>query len=168
MISVYSEVGHGTTFTIYFPETEMCAGGPSPTIPGEPETLLGNETILVVEDDDSVRQLIARVLKRYGYRVHASHSAADALRLADAIEGPIHLVLTDIVMPGMNGCDLVDKLRGRRSESCLLFMSGYSDHAIRQHRFPVSDQQLLEKPFTSSELVRKIRQVLDASPESAS
>lgn len=89
-------------------------------------------------------------------------SAAKALLPADEIEGPINLVLTDIVMPEMNGCDLLDELRERRPERRLLLMSGYSDHAMRQHRFPVGDQQLLEKPFTSTELVRKVRQVLDA------
>jgi signal transduction histidine kinase/ActR/RegA family two-component response regulator len=158
-IFVYSEAGHGTTFKIYFPEIDVAAlAGAS----GEDVRLMpsGTENVLLVEDEDSVRAFTAAVLKRYGYHVLEASAPAEALLLADCVSGSIHLVLTDVIMPGMTGPAMADRLRLRHPEAAIVFMSGYPEHVVREGILDAK-APFLEKPFTSTALLKLVREKLD-------
>jgi two-component system, cell cycle sensor histidine kinase and response regulator CckA len=158
-IWVYSEKGGGTTFKVYLPRIE-----------GEVEVLQtsegilrdGTETILLVEDDTGVRTLIRTTLEERGYHVLEAANCDEALDIISNYQRQIHLMLTDVVMPKMNGRDLADRVQKMHPEVRVLFMSGYTDEAIVHHGVLDSDTPFLEKPFTLDKLSRKIREVLDA------
>lgn len=158
-IWIYSEPGRGTTVKVYLPSI----GIQEPKILTKPEPeeqLNGSETILVVEDEDVVRDLTREFLTMHGYNVIDSPDPESAKIICADHDGPIDLLLTDVVMPGMGGADLAKILKRVRPEMKILFMSGYTDEAIVQHGVLAANSELLQKPFSSEELARKVRQVL--------
>jgi two-component system cell cycle sensor histidine kinase/response regulator CckA len=161
-IWVYSEPGKGTTFKIYFPRVEgrVNSGAVSQSESGEPES--GSETILLVEDEKAVRDLASRILRDLGYTVIESGGGAQALDLAKEFEGEIHLIVTDVVMPGMSGNVLVSELEATRPEIKALFISGYTDNAIVHHGILDSSVAFLQKPFSVNQLAQKVRAVLNS------
>ncbi len=160
-IDVASEPGRGTTFRVYLPRTEE--GTPSgESHPGPPTAATGSETILVVEDDGAVRAMTRHVLERHGYTVLEASRGAEAVRLAEQERGPIHLVLTDVVMPSAGGRQVAERVAELRPGIKVLYMSGYTDDIVVRHGV-VSDQvAFLQKPFTPGMLLPKVREVLDA------
>ncbi|MBI4468468.1 MAG: PAS domain S-box protein [Acidobacteria bacterium] len=159
-IWVYSEIGLGTTFKVYLPRLEVAARKPEPAL--IVREVQGSETILIVEDEDSVRGLARRFLESAGYRVLTASNAGEALLSVEGQEGPIHLVLMDVVMPGMNGPDLAERLAASRSEIKILYTSGYTDDTIAHHGVLVEGVDFISKPYTLLELLHKVRAVLDA------
>jgi len=165
-IWAYSEPGRGTTFEVYFPLVTE-AGEPAPaSLPTSPARG-GTETILLVEDEQGVRDLAREVLADLGYRVLSGGDGEQALALAAAHAEPIHLLLTDVVMPRMSGRVLAERLEPLRPGLRILYMSGYTEDAIIQHGLLVSGIAFLEKPFNPTRLGLKVRQVLDAPPPAA-
>ena len=163
-ISVYSDPGRGTTFAIYLPSTESTDQELSHETHKQPGG--GRETILLVEDEPSVRKLAHSVLRASGYNVLVAGNAEEALSKARAHQGLIELILTDIVMPGMNGQALAAEISRERPDVHMVFMSGYSDHAILERVLAMPGSAFLQKPFTPSELLEKVRGALD-SPRQA-
>jgi CheY-like chemotaxis protein len=159
-IWVYSEPGRGTVFKIYFPRAE---GPAEPLIARARETAAtrGAETILVVEDEESVRVLVTDVLTRAGYTVLASANVAGGLDWSKRFAGTIHLLLTDVVMPGQSGRELAAQLLAARPGIKVLYMSGYTEHAIAHHGVIESAASLIDKPFTPEGLRQRIRELLD-------
>ncbi|GMV95177.1 MAG: hypothetical protein AMXMBFR82_49550 [Candidatus Hydrogenedentota bacterium] len=159
-ISVYSEVGVGTTFKVYLPRngSDVESAGERAARLKLPE---GNETILVVEDDDSVRLLTTRVLKMCGYTVLEASSGEAALGIAGDYVGPIHVLVTDVVMPQMGGPQLVERIRAIRPDTCVVYMSGYTDDTIVRHGLLQSNAHYVQKPFTPRSLAQNIRAALD-------
>ena len=156
-IWVYSEPGQGTTFKLYFPRTD------------EPVTaakhlartdLRGTEAILLVEDQDEVRIMAIKALKRYGYQVYSAANGDDALRFCRSHQGRLDLVITDVVMPGMNGRELAIQLSASRPDFKFLFMSGYTDNAIAHHGILDQTVDFIQKPFGPESLAEKVREVL--------
>lgn len=159
-IWVYSEAGKGSVFKIYFPRDNMVPSeAPAPA--AEPGALRGNETVLVVEDDQAVREVVAVLLTSHGYQTLTAPNGAEALALAEHYEGPIHLLLTDVVMPGMNGKELYQRLAGSRTELKALFMSGYTSDMAFFHGVHEGGIEFLRKPFMALELTHRVREVLD-------
>jgi PAS domain S-box-containing protein len=160
---VYSEPGRGTTFKIYLPEAPAdeaeaeteAAGGPAGALPR------GTETVLVAEDERSIRRLIRELLTALGYQVLEAADGNEALRVSREYDKPIHLLLTDSVMPFMSGRDLARQLAETRPEIRILYMSGYTAPALAANGHGVAAADFLEKPFTPSTLARKVREVLD-------
>jgi len=159
-ISVDSEPGRGTTFRIYLPCLEASA---TPSLAPQPDDacLRGTETVLVVEDDDAVRQFIVRVLRQYGYNVVAAAGADEAIALDRRHGGRIHLLLTDVVMPRVRGPELARRLLKGRADLRVLYVSGYTGETMAQRGMLQPGADLLAKPFTSEQLARKTRRVLD-------
>jgi CheY-like chemotaxis protein len=158
---VYSEPGEGTALKIYLPRVEEAGAAE-----GERQQIAaasgGNETILVAEDQDAVRVLVCEVLKSKGYEVLEASQGEDALRIAREHEGPIHLLVTDVVMPGMSGRELARNLAVLRPEMKVLYMSGYTGNAIVHHGVLEEGLTFIQKPFSPDALARKVRAVLDA------
>lgn len=165
-IYVYSEIGIGTAFKIYLPKAETDSQG-TETQESECVALSGNETILLVEDEEPLRELTGRILTEAGFTVLSAQDAAEALQLAKQQQTPIHLVLTDVIMPGISGRELADRLHECHPEYKILFMSGYTDTAIATHGVLNSGTHLLSKPFTPRQLIKKIREILDAPTKHA-
>lgn len=164
-IFVKSEVDRGTTFEIYLPQMhETVATGDPVNI--ERGVARGFETVLLVEDEDSVRLLAKRMLERAGYRVLSARHGGEALLMAEKHDGPIHLVLTDVVMPEIGGRELVERLMQRHPDIRPLFMSGYSDEEVLRLDEWLSSVSFLQKPFSYEELTNKARRVLDATRHS--
>ena len=161
-IWVYSEVGQGTTFKIYLPRVDQEA---EPLRAAERVEALaeGTETILLVEDDALVRGIARTILCQAGYTVLDAADGESALRICRRHEGTIHLALTDVVMPGMSGRVVADRLKGLRPGLSVLFMSGYTQEAIVHHGVLNEGVNFLEKPFTPDALTRRVREVLSAS-----
>jgi CheY-like chemotaxis protein len=155
----YSELGHGTTIKAYFPRVE------APRVPEERRALApragGDETLLVVEDEEVVRRLACRVLRKAGYTVLEAAAGPEALRLCDEHPGPIALMLADVVMPGMTGRALAERAAGRRPEMRVLFTSGYTENAIVHHGVLDAGVDFIGKPFAPQALLRKVRDLLD-------
>ncbi len=159
-IWVYSEPGKGTTFKVYLLRAEEAVesikkGKGAVKIPR------GSDTILLVEDEDMVCDLACRVLLESGYSVLVAHNPGDAIKICERHGGPIHLMVSDVVMPNMNGRDLAKKLASIRPEMKVLYISGYADSTIIQHGDLESGVAFLQKPFTQSALTQKVRKVLD-------
>jgi two-component system cell cycle sensor histidine kinase/response regulator CckA len=157
-IWVYSEPRQGATFKVYFPRVEEALDQP-PTEPPS-DTLIGSETILVVEDEPAVRELVRKVLERYGYRVLVAATPHEALKLATSHGDPIHLLMSDVVLPEMSGRSLAGQIVARRPDVRVIYMSGYTDNAIVHHGVLDPDTPFLQKPFTPEALARKVRAVL--------
>ncbi|MFT3841387.1 MAG: PAS domain S-box protein [Myxococcaceae bacterium] len=155
---VYSEPGQGTTFKVYLPRTDAEARV-------EPEvqvtTAGGSESVLLVEDEPAVRHLVRDILRQRGYAVLEAGSPGDALLVSDQFAGTIQLLLTDVVMPHMNGRELAERIKAKRPGIRVLFMSGYTDDAIVQHGVLDGGVDFIEKPLTPDALLRKLRTVLD-------
>ena len=162
-IWVYSEVGKGTTIKIYFPQAEGFTSFASAGA-GSGKVVPGSETILLVEDEELLRTPIREILERQGYSVLEASNGEEALVTARQYPGPIDLLLSDIVMPGMNGRDLAGHLSRIRPDLKVLFMSGYTHNAIVHHGVLEEGLAFLEKPFTPEALAVKIRQVLRSLP----
>lgn len=159
-IWVYSEVGHGTVFKIYLPLVDGAAVAPSQETAAAPAAAV-SETILVVEDEDAVRGLTCEVLRRRGYHVLEAAHGVDALKVVDGHKAHIDLLLTDIVMPYMNGRDLAAQMATLRPTTKVLFVSGYTDHVVARQEL-AAGAPFLQKPFTPDVLARKVRSVLHA------
>ncbi|HLZ08761.1 MAG TPA: response regulator [Chloroflexota bacterium] len=160
-IAVYSEVGFGTTFKIYFPRTDPLVkppttGADAERVPG------GSETILVIEDEDQLRVLTRILLESRGYRVFEASRGDQALRIADGLTSPPDLILTDVVMPGLSGPKVAEELVARYPNLGVLYMSGFTDDMVVRHGVLASGDNFLQKPFTSAALARKVRFVLDS------
>jgi nitrogen-specific signal transduction histidine kinase len=158
-ISAYSEPGMGSTFEIHFPVLKEVLDHASPET--ELASSSGTETILLVEDDASLRKMVHEALSRYGYRILEAGDGDEALTVARSYAGPVHLLLTDLVMPGMNGKELARRLRRARPGLKCLFVSGYAQSDVFRPRITRS-ADFLQKPFTAETLARKVRQVLDS------
>jgi PAS domain S-box-containing protein len=160
VIRVESEVGRGTTFRLYFPETAERA---EPATMQPAEILAGDESILLVEDDESVRTFVRQVLKHHGYRVLEAHDLTSGLAAVHAHTGPIDLIVTDVLMPRGTGPELVRALAQVLPRVPALFISGYADAALaRQVTFPKASH-FLQKPFSAADLLARIRQILSST-----
>ncbi|HEY5956404.1 MAG TPA: ATP-binding protein [Polyangiaceae bacterium] len=155
---VYSELGQGTTFKLYFPRRAANVSLPQRR-PVDIEQLTGTETVLLVEDDDQVRDAAKGILYRSGYNVLAVSNAGEALLLCEQFSGTIHMLVTDVVMPMMNGAQLATRLVQTRPNMKVLCMSGYTDEAVLSHGFIDSKFAFLQKPITPESLLVKVRQV---------
>jgi two-component system, cell cycle sensor histidine kinase and response regulator CckA len=155
---VYSEPGQGATFKIYLPRVEEVVDLASETV--APDVLTGTETVLVVEDEPGVRDLVRKVLERHGYQVLLAASPREALETAQHHDGPIHLLTTDVVLPEMSGRALAQQAAASRPDMRVLYMSGYTDNAIVHHGVLKPDTPFLQKPFTPQALTKKVREVL--------
>jgi CheY-like chemotaxis protein len=159
-VTVESELGVGTTVTSYFPPVDdpieaSTAEAPKPSLDG-------NETILLVEDDVAIRELARKVLESYGYTVLGAQDIAEAIALGTDHAGPIHLLLSDVVMPDLSGPDLAQRLVGRRPTLRVLYMSGFSNY-LATHLGVMSRQAgFISKPFAPETLASRVRQVLDS------
>jgi PAS domain S-box-containing protein len=160
----YSEPGQGSSFKLYFPFVDATAPprAPGPAAAGE---LSGTETILVVEDEELVRHLVVRILGRLGYRVLTAAAGDEALAIMATMTEPVHLLLTDVVMPGMTGHELAQRLLEDRPELKVLYVSGYTENTIVRHGVLDPGVHFLEKPFIHEALARKVREVLDGGGE---
>jgi len=161
-IWVYSEPGRGTTFKIYLPRVSG-SGGEDFVVQQAEESSNGTETILLVEDSKLLAKVTKDFLLSAGYRVLLASEAAEALKVAEEFPGRIHLLLTDVVMPHMNGRELSELLLRQRPEVKVLYMSGHTAGVISRHALLEDDVAFIEKPFTHDALGRKIRQLLDVS-----
>jgi CheY-like chemotaxis protein/two-component sensor histidine kinase len=160
-ISVYSEPGVGTTFKIFVPAADAAAVAEASAQPSIDALPPGKETILLVEDEEMVRRLARMVLQRQGYHILETSGAQEAIALCRGHEGPIDLLLTDVVMPGMNGKALLQALLPMRPSLKVLFMSGYTENVIAHHGVLDAGTNFIQKPFSVDALSRKIRDLLD-------
>ncbi|HLK56107.1 MAG TPA: response regulator [Chthonomonadaceae bacterium] len=158
-ICVDSASGKGTSFKIYLPQVDELPQEPRPERPLA--VVKGSETILIVEDDDALRDLARRILQSAGYTVLMAGNGEEALRRLDQHHGPVHLLLTDVIMPGMSGRDLALRLMDLQPQIKILYTSGYTDDAILQHGVLDETVSFLHKPYTVAELRRKVREMLD-------
>jgi two-component system cell cycle sensor histidine kinase/response regulator CckA len=158
-IWVYSEPGKGATFKIYLPRVDEPLDDLREKVLGG-ELLRGRETILLVEDEEDVRRLAVIVLERQGYSVLSARNGDEALLICGQHKDPIHLMLTDVVMPGMSGHELAERLESFHPEAKVLYMSGYTDHAIVMHGVLAEGVHYIQKPFTVDALAKKVREVL--------
>ncbi len=161
-IWVYSELGRGTTFKIYLPRIDGSAEE-AKRRSAAVRPAGGSETVLLVEDEEAVRALSRSILESYGYRVLEAEGPHAAMEMAQRHETPIQLILTDVVMPDMDGADLVSRLAPLHPEAKVLFMSGYTDDAVVRHGMITEGGHFLQKPFTPASLAAKVREVLDAT-----
>jgi two-component system cell cycle sensor histidine kinase/response regulator CckA len=158
-IWVYSEPSHGTTFKVYFPRVKD--GVESGEQPEPVDSIKGKETILVVEDEDAVRNLVRQILLSKGYTVLEASNGVDALLLLEQHSQPIHLIITDVIMPFMSGKEFADKAIGKHKDMKVLFMSGYTDETVLPHGVFDPGAAFIQKPFTTASLALKVRELLD-------
>jgi CheY-like chemotaxis protein len=158
-VRVSSEPGQGTTVKVFIPRLET----------GEAEvddiktSVRGDETVLVVEDEDGVRELLWKILTDHGHTVLEARHGRDALTVAGGYDHPIQLLVTDVVMPEMGAGELVDQLVSSRPELKVLYISGYTNDEVTRRGISRTDAAFIQKPFTSEDLMRKVREVLDTS-----
>jgi CheY-like chemotaxis protein len=161
-LTVHSELAKGSTFEIDFPRSAASlAPGVDPAGRASVADKLATETVLVVEDEGALLRIATRVLQAAGYSVLAATSGADALRECQRHSAPIHLVVSDIVMPGMSGVAFAERMKSVHPETKVLYMSGYTDDALSHQGVTDPQVQLLSKPFTPEQLRRKVREILD-------
>ena len=158
-IWVYSEVGRGTTFKVFLPRVQDAVAPMEPCLPAK--AIQGSETVLVVEDDEGIRQLICTVLRKNGYEILAANRGSQAIDLSRHHQGQIHLMITDVLMPGMSIRELTGTLSEARPDMKVLYISGYTDDSISHLGILDSGKNFLQKPFTVTALARKIREVLE-------
>jgi PAS domain S-box-containing protein len=161
-IWVYSEPNQGATFKVYLPRVYEALDVVPPSPPASAPAR-GVETILLVEDEAPLRKVVHQILTRQGYLVLASSGGEEALRLARSHPGAIDLIATDVIMPGLGGRELVERLLALHPEASVLFMSGYTDDAVVHHGILERGTAFLQKPFSAAVLARKVREVLDSS-----
>jgi PAS domain S-box-containing protein len=159
-IRVRSELGGGAAFDVFLPVTDEEELGAVSAALSEQNDLSGDETVLLVEDEQPVRVLAASILRKYGYEVIEAGRPSEAIAAAVSHRGEIHLLLTDVVMPEMGGRLLAEQLAGQRPRMRVLFMSGYTDDAVVRHGVLESTMELVQKPFSSDELARRVRKAL--------
>jgi two-component system cell cycle sensor histidine kinase/response regulator CckA len=159
-IWVNSELGKGSCFNVYLPEIDEPVSAPARTVPLG-ESFRGSETVLLVEDADALRKLALTLLEQNGYRVLAAPSGLDALKMVEVKRDRIDLLLTDVIMPGINGRELAERLAELQPGLKVLYMSGYTDSAIADHGVLDEGTNLLHKPFSEEALMQKVREVLD-------
>jgi two-component system, cell cycle sensor histidine kinase and response regulator CckA len=163
-VTVTSEPGHGAVFEVYLPRVNETPGAQTPA--AEPIALrAGTETILVVEDEPVVRSFARDLLEEAGYRIFFASDGAEAIRQAVQIDEPIHLLITDVVMPEMSGPELASRLRKLRPQSRVLYMSGYTDDEVLCRKGLPENSAFIQKPFTPEQFSRKVRETLDAKPK---
>ena len=162
-VYVYTEEGRGTTFNIYLPATDVVVRDMHPSAL-DPDAHSGNETILVVEDEVGVRSITKRILEGAGYKVLVAETPAAALEMADAEE--MHLLLTDVIMPGLSGRELAGRLQAKRPDMKVIFMSGYTDEIIARQGVLDEGVTFLQKPFGAEDLLPLVREVLSKPQES--
>ncbi len=160
-IWVYSEVGRGTTFKVYFPREFSALERSTPRVVSAPAPSPGDETVLVVEDEEAVRHAATRILEAAGYHVLTAENGEAALHVAEHCTRPIHVLITDVVMPGMSGADLARRMLERNPDLRVVYMSGYTDDNIAHHGVLERGVLLVEKPFGAVELTHKVRKALD-------
>jgi signal transduction histidine kinase/CheY-like chemotaxis protein len=160
-IWVYSELDHGTAFKIYLPLATGATAPAAVTARRPADRARNHETVLLVEDQDEVRDLASRVLQRLGYSVLPASSGSDALRLAEEHPQPIALLLTDVVMPGLSGKEVAEQLTAMRPDLRVLYMSGYTDNIIAQHGVLSPGTAFISKPFTPDSLASAVRAAID-------
>jgi CheY-like chemotaxis protein len=161
-IWIYSEPGKGATFKVYLPLAETkTAHSEDPTGSTTAADLTGIESILLVEDNEQVRELSLAILHRQGYSVITAENGREALAVLDRHEGPVHLLLTDVVMPGMNGRELFIEAVEKHPGLKVLFMSGYTDNVIAHHGVLDPGVAFIQKPFSVKDLAAKVREALD-------
>jgi CheY-like chemotaxis protein len=160
-IWVYSEAGMGTTFKVYLPRVDEPLEEKKKRKLSEGELPRGGETVLAVEDNKDVRRMAAQILRRQGYRVLEAANGGEALLVCEKLKEEIHLLLTDVVMPGMSGQELAQRLSFLRPEMKILYMSGYSDDSIVSYGILNEKVDFIPKPFSLEALVNRVREVLD-------
>jgi len=161
-LEVESCPGQGATFKIYLPRLEAAVEAPGARV-SLAAKLEGSETILVVEDEDALRTLLCRFFRLYGYNVMEARHGGEALLICERHPGPIHLMITDVVMPQMSGKELADRLAPLHPEMAVFFISGYTGSDLSGYGAPASTQHFIPKPFRPMDLVKKVRDFLDAS-----
>jgi len=159
-IWVYSEANKGTTFKIYLPCVDKKEGDKKDGYMAK-ETFRGSETILIIEDEEGVRESAAEMLKMQGYNVLKAGNGEEAISVCSGYKDDIHLVLLDVVIPGLRGPELFEKIKEIHQESAVLFMSGYTDNVIVHHGILKEGLEFIQKPFTLEDISKKIREVLD-------
>ena len=158
-VQVESEPGHGSVFRIYLPARDGVS--PQRQQRGGEKIGGGSETILIAEDEADLRDLTRIFLEDYGYKVMTASSAEQAIQMAENLSGPIHLLLTDVIMPGMSGRQLAARIRSKRPQTKIVYMTGYTDDMVMQHKVLEPNVELLQKPFTRTDLALKVRATLD-------
>ncbi len=160
-IWAYSEKEKGSCFKVYLPRIEEEAAQPQETTHSAPAPAGGTDTILLVEDNEAVRKMMAQDLEGSGYSVLEAMNGEEALRISTEYGHPIHLLVTDVIMPKMSGRELAERLKPSRQEMQVLYISGYPDKTIGHHGILEKGTAFLQKPFTMDDLERKVRQILD-------
>jgi DNA-binding NtrC family response regulator len=159
---VDSRPGQGAAFKIYLPRIEAAVEAPEARV-SLAARLEGSETILVVEDEDALRTLLCRFFRLYGYNVLEARHGGEALLTCERHPGPIHLMVTDVVMPQMSGKELADRLAPLHPEMAVFLMSGYTGSDLTGYGAPESTQHFISKPFRPMDLLKKVRDFLDTS-----
>jgi two-component system cell cycle sensor histidine kinase/response regulator CckA len=159
-IQVESEAGRGTAFRIYLPVAEGATRKRQEPVAGE-KVAGGTETILLAEDEPDLRELARIFLEGYGYKVLEAAGAEQAIQMAAMFSGPIHLLLTDVIMPGMSGRQLAENILSQRPQTKIVYMTGYTDDMVVQHKVLEPGVMLLQKPFSKVDLGLKVRSMLD-------
>ena len=162
-VAVVSAPGRGSKFSIYLPRAEGAVIPVAVHLPESAPSPLGTETVLVAEDDEGVRNLMRGVLQSLGYRVLDASRGSDALAISNRHSGPIHLLITDVVMPELSGRELADQLVAARPELEVLYLSGYAEDALLHHGMSKAEMAFLQKPFTPASLAIKVRDTLDGA-----
>jgi CheY-like chemotaxis protein len=164
-VRVESAPGRGSTFDLYFPRVDA-APSAAQVASGFGEEVGGAETILLAEDEDAVRAVMVSALSRRGYRVLQAVDGEAAITVATTFAGTIHLLITDVVMPGARGREVAAVVQRLRPNIQVLYCSGYTDDAVLMGDVRIDERRFLQKPFTAQELVRRVRTVLDLAGRS--
>jgi CheY-like chemotaxis protein len=160
-MNVFTELGGGSAFTIYLPSVEEPVESADMEV-ALAESIYGSETVLVVEDDGAVRDIVCRILQSNGYSVLEAHNSEEAMKICEKYETPILLLVSDVILPDIDGPALAKRLATARPEMKTLFISGYADDAVVRHSVLEPGLAFLPKPFTADILARKVREVLGA------